>query len=143
MLFENIRETTICIALLNEGTDVWHRVRALQVGPHTFVVLLTQAYDPETEEWEFPPGSVVVCQEQTKSGEVPPSVQATSSPRNAANARHNEHVRCAGLTRLTPGALEAFESGLRAGARALVALRAPAGGCTAGPAFSPRAPAMR
>jgi hypothetical protein len=64
MLFENIREETIHIAILNKGTDVWRPASALQVGPHTYVVLLTQGYDPEIEEWEFPPGSIVVCEEK-------------------------------------------------------------------------------
>ena len=70
MLYENIREETIYIPLLNEGTDVWRPASALEVGPRTFVVLLTQPYDPEAEEWEFPPGSVVVCQEKSSSDGV-------------------------------------------------------------------------
>jgi hypothetical protein len=64
MLFENIREETIHIAILNKGTDVWRPARALQVGPFAFVVLLTQGYNPEIEEQESPPGSMVVCREK-------------------------------------------------------------------------------
>lgn len=67
-LFQNVRKETIYIELLNEGTSVWRPTSALRVGPHTYVVLPTPDYDPEDEEWRFPPGSVVVGQRQTKSG---------------------------------------------------------------------------
>jgi hypothetical protein len=67
-LFENVRKETIYIELLNEGTSVWRPTSALQVGPHTYVVLPTSNYAPEDEEWQFPPGSVVVGRIQTNSG---------------------------------------------------------------------------
>lgn len=64
MFFQSIQKQEIYIYLLNEGVDSWRPAWALQVGPSTFVVLLMQDYDPETEDWEFPPGSVVVCREK-------------------------------------------------------------------------------
>jgi hypothetical protein len=67
-LFTNVRKETIYIGLLNEGTSVWRPAPALRIGPHIYVVLPTPNYDPEDEEWEFPPGSVVVGQMQAKSG---------------------------------------------------------------------------
>ena len=67
-LFENIQKETIYIELLNEGTSVWRPTSALRVGPCTYVVLPTPNYHPADEEWQFPPGSVVVGRMQTKSG---------------------------------------------------------------------------
>ncbi len=66
--FQNVQKETIYIELLNEGTSVWRPTSALQIGPHVYVVLPTPNYDPEDEEWKFPPGSLVVGQMQTKSG---------------------------------------------------------------------------
>ena len=68
MLFESVRTETIHVELLNEGTPVWRPVSALQVGPRTFVVLRTRSYDPKDEEWEFPPGSIVVCRKEVRDG---------------------------------------------------------------------------
>jgi len=68
-LFSNVRKETIYIELLNEGTSVWRPTSALQVGPHTYVVLPTPNFDPEDEEWKFPPGSVVAGEVQTHGGE--------------------------------------------------------------------------
>lgn len=65
VLFKDVRKETIYVELLNEGTCVWRPAPALQVGPQLFVLLPTQDYDPETEEWKFLPGSVVVCERRT------------------------------------------------------------------------------
>ncbi|MCU0914158.1 MAG: hypothetical protein MUC88_06310 [Planctomycetes bacterium] len=71
MLFESVQKETIYIAVLDEGTLVWRPVSALRVGPRTYVVLLKPSFEYEGEEWEFPPGSVVVCEKQKRSrGEV-------------------------------------------------------------------------
>ena len=51
----------IFISLLDEGIDVWRPTQAKLVGPQEFLVLPTPNYNPETEHWEFPPGSVVEC----------------------------------------------------------------------------------
>jgi hypothetical protein len=67
MFFDNVRKETIYVSLLGEGTVVWRPVLALQVGQGIFVVL-TKAYDPENEEWEFPPGSIVMCRNEMREG---------------------------------------------------------------------------
>lgn len=59
---KSFRKEIIYIPLLNEGVPTIRPAYGLQVGEHTYVVLLSSDYDPEDEEWEFPPGSVVVCQ---------------------------------------------------------------------------------
>ena len=62
------RKEIIYIPLLNEGTDVWRPAYGLQVGEQTYVVLLSSDYDPEDEEWEFPPGNIVVCKKKVLLG---------------------------------------------------------------------------
>lgn len=57
----------IHIRLLDEGVDVWRPTQGLRVGPMTFKVLPTPEYDPEDENWEFVPGTVVVCERRTLS----------------------------------------------------------------------------
>ncbi|MGQ0614113.1 MAG: hypothetical protein ACT4PV_10285 [Planctomycetaceae bacterium] len=57
----------IYIRLLDEGIDVWRPTQGLRVGPMTFKVLPTPKYNPEDENWEFVPGTVVVCERRTLS----------------------------------------------------------------------------
>jgi hypothetical protein len=47
------------VRLLNEGTAVSRPTRALSMGGGTFKILATPDYDPEEEEWEFVPGTIV------------------------------------------------------------------------------------
>lgn len=54
----------IFIKLLNEGVDVWRPVPGYRVDADTYIVLRADNYDPDVETWEFPPGSVVVCENQ-------------------------------------------------------------------------------
>jgi hypothetical protein len=68
MSFENTQLETIYMRLLNEGTEVARPVPAVRIGDLTFVVILTPQYDPELEDWEFPPGSIVKCQREMWSG---------------------------------------------------------------------------
>jgi hypothetical protein len=58
----------IYIPLLNEGTSVVRPTQAVKLGENLYRVLPTQSYDPNDEEWEFPPGSVVECVLKTRSG---------------------------------------------------------------------------
>ncbi len=58
---------TIFVKLLNEGTDVWRPVNAEEIGELTYRIIDDGSYDPDDEEWEFPPGSEVICQMQKKS----------------------------------------------------------------------------
>lgn len=61
----------IYIPLLDEGVDVVRPTEAKVVGPQEYLILPTPNYDPETETWEFLPGSVVQCKLETwSSGEI-------------------------------------------------------------------------
>ena len=57
-----ITEREIYVALLNEGVPVWRPTRAVDLEDGTFKILPTNNYDPETEQWEFPPESIVICE---------------------------------------------------------------------------------
>lgn len=59
---------TIYIRLLNEGTDVWRPAKGEYLSDSIYRVLKIDNYDPDIEEWEFLPGTVVRCEEQVKSG---------------------------------------------------------------------------
>ena len=59
---------TIYIALLDEGTNVWRPAPARKVGDSTYEVLRPSDYNPDDEQWEFPPGSVVECVSRTDPG---------------------------------------------------------------------------
>ena len=50
----------IWMRLLEEGTDVYRLVPAERQGEY-FKIVASSDYDPEDEEWEFPPGSIVRC----------------------------------------------------------------------------------
>ena len=54
---------TIYVALLNEGTDVWRPVQALRRANGVFEIV-SRNDDPESEYWQFSPGSLVRCIER-------------------------------------------------------------------------------
>ena len=56
------------VPLLNEGTDVVRPTTGVVVDRDTFRVEPTADYDPEMEEWEFPPGSRVRCARELRGG---------------------------------------------------------------------------
>jgi hypothetical protein len=60
---------TIYVPLLNEGTSVVRPTQGVKLGENLFRVLPTQDYDPDDEEWEFPPGSVVECVLEDRNGQ--------------------------------------------------------------------------
>jgi hypothetical protein len=49
----------IYVRLLGEGTDVSRPTQALDLGDGLFRLEATPDYDPESESWEFVPGSEV------------------------------------------------------------------------------------
>ena len=53
---------TIYVSLLDEGVDVWRPVQAKPLGNFDYLIL-DYDYDATVETWEFPPGTVVVCEE--------------------------------------------------------------------------------
>ena len=55
----NTNTVELQVRLLNEGTTVSRPTQALDMGDGIFELLPTPDYDPEDEEWEFPPGSLV------------------------------------------------------------------------------------
>jgi len=55
----------IFVKLLNEAVDVWRPVPAYRIDPATYIVLRSDGYDPDSETREFPPGSVVICEDQS------------------------------------------------------------------------------
>jgi hypothetical protein len=58
----------IYVALLDEGIDVWRPAPARRVAGDVYTILRPSDYDPDSETWQFPPGSTVVCSPRTTSG---------------------------------------------------------------------------
>ncbi len=56
------------IPLLNEGTDVLRPTTGIFVAPDVVQVQATDDYDPDDEEWQFPPGSEVRCVAEFRGG---------------------------------------------------------------------------
>lgn len=56
------------VPLLNEGTDVLRPAAGVFVGPDVVRVESPDDYDPEVEEWEFPPGREVRCVAEFRGG---------------------------------------------------------------------------
>ena len=54
----------IYVKLLNEGTEVYRSVPAVEISTNTFKIGGYEMYNREDEEWEFPPGSIVRVQEK-------------------------------------------------------------------------------
>lgn len=52
----------VFVKLLNEGTDVWRPVPGIPLGEDVYQLVQPVWYSPEDEEWEFLPGSNVVCE---------------------------------------------------------------------------------
>jgi len=50
--------STIYVRLLDEGIEVFRPVQALYIKEQSYSIL-DHDYDPETETWEFLPGTVV------------------------------------------------------------------------------------
>lgn len=74
-----IETTNVFVRLLNEGTRVLRPAPAVPRGGMRFRLIEPEDYDPEDEQWEFLPGSTVVCRaERSSEGDVLVAV-ATSS----------------------------------------------------------------
>ena len=59
----------IYIPLLGEGVPVVRPTQGRPLGDGIFVVLAPDDYHPETEDWEFVPGSVVRCVRERHDGD--------------------------------------------------------------------------
>ncbi len=53
------------VRLLNEGVTVSRPTRAIDLKNGGFELLATPDHDPSVEEWEFPPGSIVILKERS------------------------------------------------------------------------------
>ncbi len=60
----------IYIKMLNEGTMVYRPVPAYNIEDRIYKVLGFDIYDPEDEVWEFPPGTLVLVEEQKDDGDT-------------------------------------------------------------------------
>lgn len=58
-------EEVVYVELLNEGVEVWRPVVAKVEGEGVFRLSDDQ---PEGEQWAFPPGSRVLCEDRLLSG---------------------------------------------------------------------------
>jgi len=58
----------IYIPLLDEGTEVIRPTYGELITDNIFRVLPTSGYNPEDEDWEFPPGSLVICEVEEWEG---------------------------------------------------------------------------
>jgi hypothetical protein len=59
----------ILIPLLDEGTDVWRPVQAIQLE-HNLFQIPEDTVVPDGEKWQFKPGAVVYCVETEPSDDV-------------------------------------------------------------------------
>jgi len=66
----NTRKETIYVSLLNEGTYVLRPTLGICLQEDIYKLLPSQHYDPEDEEWEFPPDTVVRTEKIVKGGET-------------------------------------------------------------------------
>ena len=58
----------VYVQLLNEGTIVYRPAPAVFLESNIVKLVLHDEYDPDDEEWEFKPGSVVRVENRTLSG---------------------------------------------------------------------------
>ena len=66
-MYEMSGKTQIYVYLLEEGTDVWRPVHAVDLGNSIFRILSVNE-DPEDEEWEFSTGDAVYCEPRLLGG---------------------------------------------------------------------------
>lgn len=60
----------IYIQLLSEGTVVYRPVPAQKIKGDLYKIEGNEIYEPDDEEWEFLPGSIVFVQEKELEGEL-------------------------------------------------------------------------
>ena len=61
-----IKEETIYVYLLDEGTDVWRPVKAIQVRQNLYKIV-SENRASEDENWQFSTGDLVRCELQPLS----------------------------------------------------------------------------
>ncbi|MDR1305695.1 MAG: hypothetical protein LBK76_10825 [Verrucomicrobiales bacterium] len=60
---------TLYVRLMDEGTEVFRPTEAELLSDGCFKLLPIEGYDPDDENWEFPPGSIVRAIERKLDGE--------------------------------------------------------------------------
>ena len=60
----------VYMRLLNEGTEVYRPVHAQRLEGERVQILAPEEYDPDDEEWEFKPGTVVRIDQRELEGEL-------------------------------------------------------------------------
>jgi hypothetical protein len=65
----SIKTIEIYVPLLNEGTEVIRPTTGQLLERDVIQVLATPDYDPNLEDWQFPPGSKVRCIPEIRDGE--------------------------------------------------------------------------
>lgn len=63
------KEKTIYTRLLNEGTDVYRPVPSLIIEDNVHKITGDHIFDPDDEEWEYPPGTIVFVEKKEIGGE--------------------------------------------------------------------------
>ena len=66
----NIRcmKKNIYVQLLGEGTVVYRPVPAIKIKENLYMIQGKEIYDPDDEEWEFLPNTIVVVQNRELEG---------------------------------------------------------------------------
>ena len=64
----SIKEEIIYIPLINEGTFVLRPTKAEKINDDIYRILDIEKYDPEDENWKFPPGTIVRCEKEMRNG---------------------------------------------------------------------------
>ena len=85
----------VYVPLRDEGTPTVRRTEAVLVGNNTYKIFETPDYDPENENWEFKPGSTVLCFLQHDEGvEImgDPPVQPLLSPERVEGRHRGEEI---------------------------------------------------
>jgi hypothetical protein len=75
----------IHVALLNEGMTVWRPVPARKLADGSYLLERPENYDPDLEDWQFPPGAIVVCEPRaTADGTILAAVRLRQKSRRTA-----------------------------------------------------------
>lgn len=72
--------TLVYVRLIGEGTTTFRPAKAEPIGPGTVRLLEPHDFDPDDEDWEFKPGSLVHVEQRALQGvEVWVAVSAAES----------------------------------------------------------------
>lgn len=64
----NTDVTLVYVRLMGEGTTVFRPTKAVCLGQAVVRLLASANYDPDDEDWEFKPGSVVRTEQRILDG---------------------------------------------------------------------------